>query len=104
MANIITRDEACVALRAIIESDILNDDLENALEDILNCIESEKNGYHCWGGDTDFFELFIAHRSDLFTDELKAKLQSIHEKYSFVPAPYEKDELESFDDDEDEDE
>jgi len=99
MAKIITRDEACVALRAVIDSDILNDDLENALEDIFNCIKSEEDGYHCWGGDIDFFELYIAHRSDLYIDELKEKLRAVHEKYSFVPAPYEKEEFENCDED-----
>lgn len=89
--NYITREEASAVLQTLIDSDILDEDLESALEEIKLCIEEECAGYHCWGASDEFDELSVAYREDMWTDELKAKLRSIHDKHSFTPAPYEVD-------------
>lgn len=89
----ITRSEAVSVLSALIDSGILSDEIEDALQDIMFCIEQEQLGYHCWGGENELVELFTSHRADLWTDELKEKVQAIHNKYSFTPAPYEAEEL-----------
>ena len=86
----ITREEAIKILTELEESGILNEELENGVADILLCIDAERDGYHFWGADDDeWIKLYTAYREDLLTPELKAELQAINDKYSFVPAPYE---------------
>lgn len=89
MAEMITRQEAIVTIRDIINSGILSEDITDKLEDIAICIEEEQLGYHRWNADDDFALLHIAHRSDLWTDELIAQTKAVSDKYSFKPAPYE---------------
>lgn len=81
-----TRKEAIETLYELINSGILSEDISSKLEDIAKCIEvedSENNlGISLWGVlEDDWVELVIAYREDLWTDELKAKIQAIYEKY-----------------------
>ena len=87
----IARSEAVSVLSALIDSDILSEEIEDALQDIMFCIEQEQLGYHCWGGENELVELFSSY--SLWTDELNERVQAIHDKYSFTPAPYEAEEL-----------
>jgi len=78
-----TREEAIKTLYQLINSDVLSDEIAEKLEDIAKCIgaEDEQNIF-IWGvEDNDWAELYIAYRSDLWTDELKARMKSIYEKY-----------------------
>lgn len=100
--KIITREKAFEVLSDLLDSGILDGEIEKSLQEIMFCIEQEQLGYHCWGGDDDIYNLHVAYRVDLITDELKAELQAIHDKYSFTPAPYEAEqfkEIESEDED-----
>lgn len=90
----ITRTEAIRVLRRLEECGILNEELENGVADILRCIDAERDGLHIWGAEDEWVKLYIAYREDLWTPELKAELQAINDKYSFVPAPYEAEKLE----------
>lgn len=85
----ITRDEAIEVLQTMVNSDILDEDLENDLEEIITCIQSEDEGYHIWGADEEVGKLFTSYRTDLVTPELEEELNAISDKYSFTPAPYE---------------
>ena len=90
----ITRNEAVDTLYMLVNSDILDDDLRDKIEEIANCIEKENLGYSLWGAEEDATELFVARREDLWTDELKERLAEIHNKYSFTPAPFERADFE----------
>ncbi len=81
-----TRAEAVATLYELIDSGVLSEDLTSALELIARCIEEEDAETHLgvflWGAkDDDWVELFVAHREDLWTDELEAKVQAIYDKY-----------------------
>lgn len=93
MDRFITREEAIETLVNLVNSGILDEELENNLEEIISCIDYERKGYHAWGADCEFTDLFIAYRSDLWTDELKERMQKLHNKYSFTPASYEQEEI-----------
>lgn len=95
MANI-TRDEAIAVLHQLTDSGILSEQMENDLADIRHCISCENDGYHVWGSDGDEIELYIGRNVDLITDEVKAKCQAIHDKYSFTPCPAEKEDFKNF--------
>lgn len=90
----ITRNEAIDVLYCLINSGILDDELEAEIEEIACCIEKENEGYHLWGADAEVGELFVARRQDQWTDELVSHLREIHDKYSFTPAPFERAEFE----------
>ena len=91
----IARKQAISVLNEIIESGILKEYLEDALVDIVEIIKSEEHGLHLWGASDDAADFFVAYRTDLFTDELKAHLMELFNKYSFVPAPYEIEDIEN---------
>ena len=78
-----TREEAVEKLFSLINSGILSGEMEEALEDIVKCIEAEEEqGIFIWGAkENDWAELYVAYREDLWTDELKQKMQQIHDKY-----------------------
>lgn len=94
METFITREEAVETLADIIDNDLLNEDIQNKLEEIMICIEYEKHGYHAWGAGFDLSECFVAHRADMWTDELEQKVRGISKKYSFTPSPYEAEDFE----------
>ena len=47
----ITRKEAIKTIYDIMNFGILSEELENALQDIANCIEHENDGLFLWGAD-----------------------------------------------------
>ena len=84
----ITREEAVETLYEIINSGIISDDLESKLQDIANCIEDEDKehglGIMAWGMNREEHGmLHTAYREDLWTDELKAKIQAIHDSVRY---------------------
>lgn len=46
-------------------------EIEDALEDIMLCIDKEEDGLFLWGADDDACDLFGATREDLITPEMK---------------------------------
>lgn len=101
MDKYITRLEAFDVLEALIESDILSDEICDKLHSIAECIEEERYCRHIWGGDPEeICELYIAHREDLITPEIINRWAEIHEKYEFKPATFESDLYYDEDDDE----
>ncbi len=57
----VTREEAIETLYDLINSDILDEDLEEQLQDIANCIEAEEtHNIFLWGADYEVFDLFVA--------------------------------------------
>lgn len=94
MSNAITREEAIETIYALVDSGILQEDIEGRLMDIANAIENEKFGLHMWGADNGEYDvLTTAVRADLMTEEYKANGQRIWDKYSFVPSPFEEEEI-----------
>lgn len=89
----ITREDAVNQLSDLIGVGILSKTIEDNLEDIIQCIECECDGYHIWGADSDVMQLYIGYREDLWTDELKEKMQKLADEHTFIPAPYEKDDV-----------
>lgn len=90
----ITRDKAIETLVFLESNEILSDELQSDLADIRCCIEAEKNGIHFWGGDdSEYMELNVARREDLWTAEAEQKCMDIFKAHRFTPAPYEKDEI-----------
>ncbi len=90
----ITREKAADVLYELINAGVLDRELTSSLEDIARGISEEQYGRHVWGSEEDdWVKLHVAYRSDLMTDELVNELQAIDQKYSFIPAPYEAENL-----------
>lgn len=88
MANMITRQEAVDTLYAMINSGILAEEIEDNLREIANIIEDEDKenglGIMAWGMDSEEHGmLHTAYRKDLWTDELKEKMQKIYDKVKY---------------------
>lgn len=82
----ITRADAIEAIYEIINSGIIEDELENDLEDIAKCIKAEAEwSIHAWGmPDEEYILLCTAHRTDLPDyEEFIKKQVAIVNKYSF---------------------
>lgn len=95
MSNHITREDAVAVLWELAGSGIIAEDIADKLEAIAFCISKEQYGFHFWGADVDeTTEIFIVKRADLITDEWEAKCKAIAEKHSFIPAEYERAEIE----------
>lgn len=77
----ITRKEAIKTIYDIMNSGILSEELENALQDIANCIEYENDGLFLWGADDEVSDLFAARRKDLIPPEWEEHCKSLYEKY-----------------------
>lgn len=57
----ITREEACEALYRLINSGVLDEGLEDALEEIAQCISCEEtHKVFLWGADDDANDLFVS--------------------------------------------
>lgn len=92
--QIISREEAINSLMDLLVSGILKEELENDIQRIIQCIEEEKYGRHIWGTDIDdYTKMHLSARADLLTDEQLDEIEAIEKKYSFIPAPYEDDEI-----------
>ena len=85
----ITREEAVDVIYGLINGQLIEEELdeetENLLTDIAQCIEAEKIGIHAWGmDDKEWVFLHTAFRTDLpdFADNMK-KQREIAERYAF---------------------
>lgn len=85
----ISREKAISVLQKIIDSGILAAYLEDALEDIVICIDSERDRLHLWGAEDDAIDLFTETREDLITPETVERMEIINRRYAFMPSPYE---------------
>lgn len=95
--RMITRDEAVETLIELAESGTLREDLADKLAEIASLIEHEREGMHYWGINiNDYYKMVTAYREDLITDKLMDDWERILEKYSFTPAPCEKQEIEEY--------
>jgi len=94
MSNIITREKAVKRLYGVINSGIIDRELEEDLQEIANCISEEMYCLHTWGADAEEVgKLFTSYREDLITEELKKELADIDDKYSFEPSVFEASDL-----------
>lgn len=94
MRNMITREEAISAMYTLINTGILEEDLEETLQEIANAIEHERCGSHTWGADAEeYATLVTSRRADLITAEYAAEKKRIVNKYAFEPSPFEKTEI-----------
>jgi len=64
----------------------LDEDLEDRLQDIANCIRAEDKehdlGIDIWGTeDNDWVDLYVAKRDDLITPEWEQHCDAVYEKY-----------------------
>lgn len=69
----ITREQAVDILDELVESDVLNENLRDALDEMSMVIHYERIGLHLWGAD----------ERDLQNDETL-------EKYAYIPSDFEK--------------
>ena len=77
----VTRKEAIKIIYDTMNSGILSEELENALQDIANCIEHENDELFLWGADDEVSDLFAAWRKDLIPPEWEEHCKSLYEKY-----------------------
>jgi len=88
----INRETASSLLFDLSSRGLLDEGLCDSLQEIANCIDAERKGFHIWGANDDHSKLFTAYREDLLTDELKEELEGIYKKYTFEPSPFEREE------------
>ena len=81
-----TRAQAIEVLYKLMNCGILDEDLEDRLQDIANCIMAEDKehdlGIDIWGTeDNDWVDLYVAKREDLITPEWEQHCDAVYEKY-----------------------
>lgn len=86
----VNRETAVDFLHRLSGNGIFDGGICDSLDEIALCIEAEMSGLHIWNAGDDCVKLFTAYREDLVTNEKKAEIQSIADKYSFTPSPFEK--------------
>lgn len=91
----IDRQKAVNILYALMNSDMLDSELKDELQDIAICIEAENSDLHLWDAD-DLDAAVLMTNPDLNTDDpdyerLVAKCDRIYKKYCFEPSRFEKD-------------
>lgn len=90
----ISRSNAIDVIYDLINSGILDESIEDALNEIVTCIDYEECGMHLWNAtNEDCDNLFTCKRVDKITDEYIEEQKAIVNKYRFVPAPAEKKEI-----------
>ena len=90
----ITREKAQERIYDVINSGIIDEDLETDLQEIAHCIEFEQFCLHMWGADDmDVGTLVTSMRTDIpeYAEHVK-KQQAIAAKHRFTPSEFEKDE------------
>ena len=74
----ITREQAIYAIYEIINSGIIDMELENRLQDIANCIDAENYGVHLWGTEqVENYEHFIFGPSDFEEKEIMQNIKEL---------------------------
>ena len=78
----ITRQEAVEALLEVVNSGILEDELETKLSETAIILQHEdEDKLSLWGAEDDATDLFIAKRQDLITPEWEKHCNDLYEKY-----------------------
>lgn len=81
----ITREVAIETLYDLINSGILDLELEDKLSDIAKCIQAEDGendlGLFLWGADGNYIDLYVAKREDLIDDAWDRHCNELYEKY-----------------------
>lgn len=87
----ITRDDAIEVLYDLINSNVLDDELCEDLQNVANCIEGERDAMHLWGADDhEVAELYTTVGGDEpFIKEHEALCNKLYKKYCFGPSDYE---------------
>ena len=75
----ITREQAIYAIYEIINSGIIDMELEARLQDIANCIDAENYGVHLWGTgrEVDSYERYIFGPSDFEEAEIMQNIKGL---------------------------
>lgn len=78
----ITRAEAIDVINAVVDNDIIREEITDALEEIRMILRhEEEDNLSLWGAEDDVTDLFVAKRSDLITDEWNEHCRTLYEKY-----------------------
>ena len=85
----IDRKNAKEVLNKLIEADILQPEIEEALSEVVTCLDAEMMGYLIWGADDDYSELFISYLDNSITDTLKKHRTKVFNKYRYTPSSFE---------------
>ena len=92
--NFLTRKESIEVLYDVINSGILDQDLEDDLIEIASLIEFELRGEHSWGQPYESrSELDVAYRADLITSEIIREADRQHKEAMYIPCTLEMKEL-----------
>ena len=90
----ITREQAILTIFELVNSEILKDEVVDALEDIRICIEEEEIGRHVWGVPDDWIaKLHTSVRTDLLTEDILDEYDNIHKGITFKPSTFETKEI-----------
>lgn len=89
----IDRQKAVQVLYDLMNSGMLDGELEDELQDIANCIEAENSNLHLWDADDlDAAALMTnPNTENLDYEKFMAKCDRIYKKYCFEPSRFEKD-------------
>lgn len=89
----IDREHAIKTLYAMTESGLLNEELEEDLIDVANCIAAEEDGLHLWNADDhEVAELYTTVGGDEpFIREHEALCDKLYKKYRFEPSKFEQE-------------
>lgn len=88
--RMMSREESMQVLCSLMNTGILSEDVELALNDIVICIQGEINGFHFWSGDDqDITDLNTAKRADTITDDWLQHCEKIANKYKYGLSPFE---------------
>ena len=79
--NLITREDAVEKLSDLVNSEIIDENLRNDLEEIAYCIDHENDNLFLWGAEQDCIDLFVSRREDLIDDEWLKRQKALYEKY-----------------------
>ena len=87
----ITRDDAIEVLYDLMNSNVLDDELCDDLQNIANCISAERDSMHLWGADDqEVAELYTMVQSSApDAEEHEALCDKLFNKYCFEPSEHE---------------
>lgn len=87
----ITREEAVETLYGLINSNVLDEELCDSIENIANCISAERDGLHLWNADDEeVAELYTSVRDNTPDAEAHMELcNKLYAKYCFGPSKVE---------------
>lgn len=88
----IERGNAIEFLLNMVNSGIMSDNINSALQDIANCIVGEEDGLHLWGApDEDVATMYTEASEEALTKEFKEKADKLYAEYRFFPSKFEEE-------------